>query len=134
MDERYLIDSSAVIKYLNETFPDEGIRFIDEIVDAECVISFVSEIELQVWNPPNLEDVAVYSSFVSRSTILGISSALISEAIRIRKFYALKLPDALIAATALTNARTLIADNDKDFTKVPELKYVNPKRLTKERL
>ncbi len=127
MDERYLIDSSAVIKYLNETLPVEAIRFMDELVEQECVISFVSEIELQVWQPPNSSDLAIYAAFVAGSTILGISSPLISEAIRIRRTYTIKLPDALIAATAIVNDRTLIADNDKDFTKITTLKYLNPR-------
>ncbi len=127
MDERYLIDSSAVIKYLNETLPVEAIRFMDELVEQECVISFVSEIELQVWQPPNSSDLAIYAAFVAGSTILGISSPLISEAIRIRRTYTIKLPDALIAATAIVNDRTLIADNDKDFTKITTLNYLNPR-------
>jgi hypothetical protein len=51
MAERYLIDTSGVIKYLNETFPPSGLSMLDEIVDNECVISFIVEIELQVWDP-----------------------------------------------------------------------------------
>jgi tRNA(fMet)-specific endonuclease VapC len=129
MEERYILDSSAVIKYLNETFPVVGIRFMDELVDRECVISFVSEIELQVWQPANLADSAIYSAFVSSSTILGISPLLIEEAIRIRRTYNIKLPDALIAATAIVNDRILIADNDKDFTKVTTLRYINPRTV-----
>ncbi len=127
MDERYLIDSSAVIKYLNETLPVEAIRFMDDLVEQECVISFVSEIELQVWQPPNPSDLAIYAAFVAGSTVLGISSPLISEAIRIRRTYPIKLPDALIAATAIVNDRTLVADNDKDFAKITTLKYLNPR-------
>ncbi|QKZ15391.1 type II toxin-antitoxin system VapC family toxin [Spirosoma sp. KUDC1026] len=129
MEEKYIIDSSAVIKYLNETFPVAGIHFMDELVDRECVISFVSEIELQVWQPSNPADSAVYSAFVSGSTILGISPALIHEAIQIRKTYNIKLPDALIAATAIVNNRILVADNDKDFTKIATLRYINPRTI-----
>lgn len=126
MAERYLIDTSGVTKYLNETFPNSGLAFKDEVVDSECLISFITEIELQVWNPPNPDDVKVYKSFVTQSKILGISNDTIQETIRIRQSYSLKLPDALIAATALINDFTLIADNDKDFTRVPRLKYMNP--------
>lgn len=35
------------------------------------------------------------------------------------------LPDAVIAATALIHDLTLISRNDKDFTSIPLLKYVN---------
>jgi tRNA(fMet)-specific endonuclease VapC len=130
MAERYLIDTSCVIKYLNGTFPIEGQSFLNEILDKESLISFISEIELQVWNPSNPDDLQIYQSFVFKSTIIGIQDGLIPETIRIRKFYRLKLPDAMIAATAIINDMTLIGDNDKDFLQVNELKYINPKRLS----
>jgi predicted nucleic acid-binding protein len=126
MAERFLIDTSAVIKYLNETLPPGGLSFIDDKVDDECIISFVTEIELQVWNPSDSNLLSTYQIFVSNSTIVGINNKIIQETIRIRKQFKIKLPDALIAATAIINNLTLVADNDKDFEKVPELKYVNP--------
>ncbi|MDE3183911.1 MAG: type II toxin-antitoxin system VapC family toxin [Bacteroidota bacterium] len=130
MGEKYLIDTSGVIKYLTETFPVKGLLFMDEILNKGSNISFISEIELQVWNPEDPDDLKVYQSFVSESTVVGLQDGIIQETIRIRKYYKLKLPDALIVATALINDMTLIADNDKDFMLVPELKYINPKRLS----
>jgi tRNA(fMet)-specific endonuclease VapC len=129
MAERFLIDTSAVIKYLNETLSVSGLSFIDKIVDYESIISFVTEIELQVWNPPDLDLLNVHQIFVANSTIVGINDKIIQETIRIRKIFKIKLPDALIAATAIINNLTLIADNDKDFKKVPELKYINPNTM-----
>jgi tRNA(fMet)-specific endonuclease VapC len=126
MAERFLIDTSAVIKYLNGTLPANGLSFIDKIVDSESIISFITEIELQVWNPPNLDLIKIYQIFIANSTIIGINDGIIQETIRIRKSFKIKLPDALIAATSIVNNLTLIADNDKDFKKVSELKYVNP--------
>lgn len=35
MEERYLIDTSAVIKYLNATLPPSGLHFIDGIIDND---------------------------------------------------------------------------------------------------
>lgn len=129
MAERYLIDTSAVIKYLNGTFSLKGLKYMDDIVDVESIISFISEIELQVWRPTNPDDIIVYQKFVSISIILGLQDGIIAETIRVRKTYNLKLPDALIAATCLVNNLTLIADNDKDFAKVKSLKCINPSTL-----
>jgi predicted nucleic acid-binding protein len=132
MAERFLIDTSAVIKYLNETLPVDGLSFVDKVIDNESIISFVTEIELQVWDPPDLDSLNTYQIFVSNSTIIGISDSIIQETIRIRKSFKIKLPDALIAATAIINDLTLIADNDKDYKKVPELKYINPHTVSSE--
>lgn len=129
MAKRYLIDTSAAIKYLNGTFPLKGLQFMDRVVDVESILSFISEIELQVWNPADPDDINIYRQFVSNSMILFLENGIIPETIRVRKTYNLKLPDALIAATCLINNMTLIADNDKDFARVESLVCINPNNL-----
>ena len=121
------MDTSAVIKYLNQTFSSKAIRFIDKVIDESCNISFISEIELQSWQPPNEDDLNVYKQFITVSTIFNIDKNITATTIEIRKKYKIKIADAIIAATALTNSFTLIADNDKDFLKVANLKYLNPR-------
>ena len=129
MGQRYLIDTSAVIKYLNDDFPPEGTLYIDKTLIDEQVISFISEIELQSWNPTNLKDMIVYLDFVKEAVIISIDPEIIKQTIEIRKKQKLKIPDAIIAATAIVHNCILIADNDKDFKRVPKLKYVNPFNL-----
>ncbi|MGG7666420.1 type II toxin-antitoxin system VapC family toxin [Dyadobacter sp. BHUBP1] len=126
MEERYLIDTSAVIKYLNATLPLSGLHFIDGIIDNESIISLITEIELRVWEPSDMMDKVVYEMFISGSTVLDLNRAIVDQTIAVRKKYRLKLPDAFIAATAIVNNLTLIADNDRDFGKVDILKYINP--------
>ncbi len=125
MAERYLIDTSAVIKYLNETLSSNGLSFLDKIVDDQSIISFIVEIELQSWNPQNEDDLNVYKVFILNSTIIGINNDIIQETIKIRKSFRLKLPDAIIAATAIINDLILVSDNDKDFKNISNLKYIN---------
>lgn len=126
MAKKFLIDTSVIIKYLKETIPAKGLKFLDEIDNDESNISFISEIELQAWNPTNHVDLDVYKMFINNSNVIGISDNIIAQTISIRKLFKLKLPDALIAATALTGDMTLVADNDKDFKRVTDLKYINP--------
>jgi len=125
MAERYLIDTSAVIKYLNETLSYEGLSFMEEVLKDAGIISFITEIELQAWNPPDENDLQVYRLFILQSAVLGVSEEIIQETIHVRKIYKLKLPDAIIAATAISNELTLISDNDEDFRRIPELRYIN---------
>ena len=129
MAKRYLIDTSAVIKYLNNTFSAEGLLMIDEIIDQECLLSFITEVELQSWNPTNNQDLSVYIDFVNQSYVYYVDNEIIKETILLRKTYGIKIPDAFIAATALVNDLTLIADNDKDFLKISLLKYINPNKI-----
>lgn len=130
MAERYLIDTCAVIKYLTDVFPRKGISFMDYIVDEESIISFITEIELQVWGPPKSADMVIYTEFISESKIITVEDVIIKKTIDICKNQRLKIPDAIIAATAMANNFTLVSDNDKDFKKVPGLKYINPSLMT----
>lgn len=102
---------------------------MDSVVDAGCVMSFVTEIELLVWNPPIKSDLLLYRKFVQASMVIGINRRIIRKTIDVRRTSGLKLPDALIAATAITYDRTLVADNDSDFLRVKELRYVNPNKI-----
>lgn len=86
----------------------------------------MTEIELRVWEPKNALDIEIYDAFIKGCLVLGLDRDIVDETISIRKKYRLKLPDAFIAATAIVNNLTLIADNDKDFGKVDVLKYINP--------
>lgn len=130
MAERYLIDTCAVIKYLNDLFPEAGASFIDHILALESNISFITEIELQVWNPTNPEDLIIYQNFIDQSTKLKVDDNVIITTIAIRKKHKVKIPDAIIAATALVKNYTLVSDNDGDFTKIENLKYINPKSIS----
>lgn len=129
MAKRYLIDTSAVIKYINNSLSPKGLSLLDKIVDKECLLSFITEIELQVWNPNNQEDIEVYKIFIENSSIYYVDDQVIKETIRIRKLYNIKIPDAIIATTAIVNKLILVSDNDKDFLRIPEIKYFNPNRI-----
>ena len=129
MGTGFLMDTSAVIKYLGETFPPQGLTFIDNFINSDCTISFISEIELQVWKPANPDNLIVFKQFIANTQIIQINDDIIAETIKVRKDYRLKIADAIIAATALALNRTLVADNDRDFTRVPLLQYINPRKI-----
>ena len=129
MGQKYLIDTSAVIKYLDEIFPSNALSFMDALVDKDSHVSFITKIELLAWNPPIPEDIKIRIAFLSGSEIHYINDAIIEMAVKIRKETKIKLPDAVIAATALVYGFILLSDNDEDFKKVEPLglKYMNPK-------
>ena len=83
--------------------------------------------ELMVWQTEDKDEIKTLKSFVESSTILSLSEAVVQRTIEVRKTFKIKLPDSIIAATALVHNYTLVADNDKDFQKVKALKYINPK-------
>jgi predicted nucleic acid-binding protein len=129
------MDTSATSKYLDNLYPEEILVWLDSVLKDMPLISFITKMELLSYNPPFMterirqykEDVQV---FVSQAYMYGIEEAVIEEGIRIRKTAKIKLPDAIIAATALVHDLVLVSDNDKDFEKVIPLglQYLNPMR------
>ena len=64
-------------------------------------------------------------NFIQDIDIVEFNADLKSETIRLRKKYNLKLPDAIICATALWQEATLVT-LDEDLLEVKELKIIKP--------
>lgn len=129
MGERYLIATSAAIKYLNETFSTDALKWLDGILDIECNLSVITQMELLVWQTEDETEMDTLRSFVESSYIFPLSDPIVQKTIEVRTSFKIKLPDSIIAATALVHGLTLVADNDRDFLRVANLSYINPKNI-----
>ena len=123
--EQYLMDSNAVIDYLSGKIPNEGMLFLNKIINDIPTISVITKIEVLGFNTnENAEHLLL--DFMNDSIILGLSDNIVEKTIELRKDFKIKLPDAIIAATALENKLILITRNLKDFDKIHELDAINP--------
>ena len=86
-------------------------------------MSVVTRIELLSWVIGNRALENDIRLFITGSKVLEFSEPIILQTIRLRRQYRIKLPDAIIAATAIVNKLTLLSTNDSDFTRIAELKY-----------
>lgn len=107
METRFLIDTCTIIKYLQESFSHKSLLFLDEILDNECQISFITQIELLSRKTTNKSDYKILEDFINSSRIFYINNQIISKTVEIRKLTKVKIPDAMIAATAISNDFTL---------------------------
>ena len=57
---------------------------------------------------------------------MGQRFLIIEKTIEIRKSYRIKLPDAIIAATAFVHNLTLLTRNISDYKNIEELSVINP--------
>ena len=67
--------------------------------------------------------------FIDLATIIEIDKNIIESCINLRKQHRIKLPDAIIAATALVHNMTLISRNTSDFKNIEGLKVLDPHTL-----
>ncbi|MFO7978759.1 MAG: type II toxin-antitoxin system VapC family toxin [Bacteroidales bacterium] len=126
--ERYLIDSNVVSDYFSASLPERGLQFMDSVIDDVPNLSVISQIELLCWKTQPQKERGI-REFIADSVIIDITPEVISFCVDIRRHRKVKIPDAIIAATALAFGYTLISSNDRDFHSVDGLKYLNPHKI-----
>lgn len=127
-EPKYLIDSNAVIDYLGKKFPANGMGFMNSVIDNVPTISVVTKIEVLSFNAEK-EHYDLLNSFMDDATIMDLTNDIVMASIDIRKKYRTKLPDAIIAATALVYKLSLISRNTSDFNNIKGLEVIDPYKL-----
>ena len=127
MGATYLLDTNAVIYFLDAILSEKAMDFIENRLDETgSFISVISKIELLGWQAPSIHAMRQVEKFVADSHIVSLTDEIVEKTIELKQNQKIKLPDAVIAATALVNGFILISRNDDDFRKIPNLKYLNP--------
>jgi len=122
--KRYLLDTNAVVALLRGHRP-----LLELLREAEWVgISVISQIEFLAFAGLGEPDRAAFDAFAQRADIVGLTAdarSLITAIIELRQRYHLKLPDAIIAATArYENASLVTADQQIQATDaVPVVRF-----------
>jgi hypothetical protein len=109
--KRYLLDTNAIIALLQGNN-----LLVQQLQDAEWVgISIISQIEFMAFSGLSEQDLQCFKQFLQRVDVVGLESnqtELIDLIIQIRQQYRLKLPDAMIVATAIQcHARLVTTDS-----------------------
>jgi len=100
-------------------------------VKAKFSISFITEIELLSYPYINKEEEEIIKSFLNVIDIVDINPEIKRFTIDFRKKYKLRVPDAIICATAYSY-KILLVSNDKQLFKAKEcavMKYEDFKNL-----
>ncbi len=126
MDTRYLLDSNIIIYFLEGILTPKSYELVTKAIATKPIVSIVSKIEVLAWSSDRGNNQAI-KDFVTASELLWLSNPIADETISIRKNHKkVKLPDAIIAATAIVHNLTLITRNEKDFKSISGLRWINP--------
>ncbi len=119
----YLVDTNICIYQFDGRLP----AFAEDLLKKNrAVISVITQIELLAWKKATVAELQIIKDFVSRAAIFQLTPAVVEATIDIRRNYRTKLPDAVIAATALINDFTLVSRNERDFSMIEGLNVYNP--------
>jgi predicted nucleic acid-binding protein len=107
---RAIIDSDVLIDYLQGL--DKAKRELERYSRRE--ISIISWMEI-LTGADTQEEEKVCREFLSSCTIHQLSVEIATEAVQLRKQFRVRLPDAIVWATARTNSCLLVTRNSKHF-------------------
>jgi predicted nucleic acid-binding protein len=121
-DKRLLLDTNAVIALL------QGHPFlINEIRSATWVaISIISSLEFLSFSGLTDHDRELFKQFASRIDVVSLNSGnqrLLDQAVELRRQERLRLPDAIVAATAVVSDASLVIA-DQQLTRIANLRIV----------
>ena len=95
----------------------------------ELIISVITHIEVLGFQAPENYLQQCQRLIMLAKVIPLVDLAIINCTIRIRREIKIKLPDAIIAATAIVHKITVVSRNERDFSRIEGLKWINPHTL-----
>lgn len=108
-----VLDTNVALYYL-------GGRLINPLPAGQYFVSVITEIELLSYPSLSSDQEVLIRDFLTNVTVVGLDSNIKDLAIVLRKTYRLKLPDAVVAATAkFLNA--MLLTNDIKLTNLTEI-------------
>lgn len=119
----YLLDTNIIIDFCNSKLSEAAKNLLFSTIPT---ISVITSIELFSSNQITDREKLVLEEFVKIATVCDhINSNIVLKAIEIRRIYKTKLPDAIIAATAISYNLILLSRNTADFKKIEGLQLID---------
>jgi predicted nucleic acid-binding protein len=104
-----LFDTNILIDYLSAR--REARIELDRHADRS--ISIIAWMEIMVGSTAEDEDEV--RAFLTKFQVVPLSQEIAEKAVKVRRATKLKLPDAIVKATAEISGRTLVTRNSRDF-------------------
>ena len=106
-----MFDSNVLIRFLSE----KERSILDDLLAGSDKPSISRVTWIEVLTGSRRDDDGLLRSFLSGFSIHEITPEIAERAAQLRRTTRLKLPDAIIYATALETGRTLVTLNTRDF-------------------
>lgn len=104
---KYLLDTCFVLGLYNSN--SEALQRMIGVSLNDCTVSVISEMELLGYAPLSETDEQEMINFLNRVHIFALNHRVKNKTIELRKRHKIKLPDAIVLATALTYKLELLS-------------------------
>ena len=117
----YTLDTNAILYYLKDDAKAVSLFREIFVYDAPIYISAITELELFAFSGISTQEQTLIEEVLTTVSVIPVDSHMARLASFIRREYRLKVPDSVIAATALFTGSALVTRNTRDFKKVTGL-------------
>jgi predicted nucleic acid-binding protein len=121
-----VIDSNTLIYYLNAALPPKARAWVDQELLEGGHISIITRIEVLGWPGHSAAAHDKAGQLLELLTEHALTSAIADLCISLRQTRRIKVPDAVIAATAIFLGLPLVTRNTGDFKGISGLELRNP--------
>jgi hypothetical protein len=129
MTVRCLIDTNVLIDYLNGNAAPAFVANVEQALGDGSMVSVVTTMELLGWRGHSEKSRSDAENLLRGMGEIGLPRRIVDEVITLRSLLAIKLPDAIIAASARVEGIPLMTGNTADFIAVPGLSLRDPAAL-----
>jgi predicted nucleic acid-binding protein len=126
----YVLDTNILIYYFDPKLDSGVIQTIEDAIGSIPVTSIVTRLELLGWRLHTPQSRREMKALLEPMTEIGLTPDIVEQVIAIKSTHAMKLPDAIIAATALEVNLPLLTRNVGDFSRIKGLRVINPFETT----
>jgi predicted nucleic acid-binding protein len=120
-----VFDSNILIYHLNDALPSSVLNNVESWITEGAVISVMSRIEVLGY-PQTADQLQQAMRLLAYFDEIPLHEPVVQRTITLRQQYRIRLPDALIAATALYLDFPLVTRNTRDFQTINGLIILNP--------
>ena len=121
-----LFDTNILIYWWADEIPPDQVPRIEHLLKTSFDISIITRIEFPGFPGFSGDLKRKARDFLSYAVVLPLTPEVAERTIVLREMHSMKVPDAIIAATALTYDLNLITRNASDFRDIQELTIENP--------
>lgn len=121
----YLIDTNIIIYHFNKSIPDVSRPKLIKIFKESFNISVITKMEFLGFKNHTEKSFKKAKQLIEYADVIELDEEIIDTVIDLKRNKTIKLPDAIIAATAICNNWVLVTRNEKDFNNI-DITIYNP--------
>jgi predicted nucleic acid-binding protein len=117
----HTLDTNAIVYYLKDDTDAVAVLRGVFAQSSPVYVSVVTELELFAFANLSRDEESLIEDLLATMSIIPLDSRIARLAALVRRHYGLKIPDSVIAATAMFTGSTLVTRNTRDFRKIANL-------------